>query len=742
MAKKKRGRPAKKTAEVLSPETKKGILVVVIFLIALLSLLSLLDLAGSFGVVADHLLGKVFGWGKWPFPLLMLAWGFILLNPDKYLLKPSNYIGLIMTMISGTGLLELIYDFKNVSPAPMADKGGGYIGFAVNQPLQQIMGGFATLVILLGLFIIFLLISFNISLDELGNKVNVFRLIWLKIKNALENRPVRSRYEEDYKQYEAPAEMEEEVEEIVDEAPMEVDQERLAEAINEPIELIKPEKPKKYPSKVNVPIDLLEVNGSKPTSGDINARSETIRRTFANFGIEVEMGEINVGPTVTQFTFKPAEGVKLSQITNLHNDLALALAAHPIRIEAPIPGKSLVGIEVPNQKVATVKIREIIESGSYKNNPSGLAVALGKDVAGECQTTDIAKMPHCLIAGATGSGKSVCINNFIVSLLYRNNPGELKMIMVDPKRVELSIYNGIPHLLTPVINEVQPTINALRWAVNEMDERYKLLSASHKRDIKSYNASVLVNQLPYIVIIIDELADLMVVAPREVEAAIIRLAQMARAVGIHLVIATQRPSTNVITGLIKANITTRIAFSVASQIDSRTIIDSSGAEKLLGNGDMLYTSAEIAKPRRLQGALVTEKEIKRVVDFWKEQGEPEYNEAIVERQRVANLPGAAMLDDDDDELLPEAQEIILKAGKASASLLQRRLRVGYARAARLLDLLEERGVIGPGDGAKPREILLRQDDLEENLDMREYEDGWEDDPEAGEQPSEAEDEKN
>jgi hypothetical protein len=274
MAKKKRGRPAKKTAEVLSPETKKGILVVVIFLIALLSLLSLLDLAGSFGVVADHLLGKVFGWGKWPFPLLMLAWGFILLNPDKYLLKPSNYIGLIMTMISGTGLLELIYDFKNVSPAPMADKGGGYIGFAVNQPLQQIMGGFATLVILLGLFIIFLLISFNISLDELGNKVNVFRLIWLKIKNALENRPVRSRYEEDYKQYEAPAEMEEEVEEIVDEAPMEVDQERLAEAINEPIELIKPEKPKKYPSKVNVPIDLLEVNGSKPLAATLTPEAK------------------------------------------------------------------------------------------------------------------------------------------------------------------------------------------------------------------------------------------------------------------------------------------------------------------------------------------------------------------------------------------------------------------------------------------------------------------------------------
>jgi len=725
MAKKKRGRPAKKQTEILSKETKKGILIIVIFLIALLSLLSLLSLAGSFGVVTDRLLGIILGWGKWLFPLLMLVWGFILLNPDKYLLKPSNYIGLLLTIIAGAGLLELINNFKNTNSSFVANQGGGYIGFAINQPLQQIMGGFATLVILLGLFIIFILISFNISLDDLGNKINIFRLLWLRLK-TLKSKRIRDGYEEDYEEYEEEIEEEEEIVDNRNNTNEDISKDLIEETINDPTDLIKPERPKKHRTKVNVPIDLLEANGSKPTSGDVNARSETIRRTFANFGIEVEMGEINIGPTVTQFTFKPAEGVKLSQITNLNNDIALALAAHPIRIEAPIPGKSLVGIEVPNQKVAVVKIREIIESESYKNNPSSLAVALGKNVAGECQTTDIAKMPHCMIAGATGSGKSVCINNFIISLLYRNNPEELKMIMVDPKRVELSIYNGIPHLLTPVINDVQPTINALRWAVNEMDERYKLLSAVHKRDIKSYNSSVLVNQLPYIIIIIDELADLMAVAPREVEAAIIRLAQIARAVGIHLIIATQRPSTNVITGLIKANITTRIAFSMASQIDSRTIIDSSGAEKLLGNGDMLYTSAEISKPRRLQGALVTEKEIKRIVQFWKEQSEPEYNEAIVERQKVATLPSSAMFDDNDDELLPEAHEIVMKAGKASASLLQRRLRVGYARAARLLDLLEERGIVGPSEGAKPREILVRQDDLEENLDMREYEDGWED----------------
>lgn len=729
MAKKKRGRPPKKRTEILAAETKKGIIIIIIFLVALLSLLSLLNLAGNFGVVVEKFLSIILGWGKWLFPPLLLIWGYILLNPDSYLLKPSNYVGLFFAVVSGAGILELIYNFNNTNPSFVADKGGGYIGFAINQPLQQIMGGLATFIILIGLFLISILISFNISLDDLGNKINIFRLLWLKLKTISWQRS-ETDYEEDYEEYddEKAEETNEEDEKHEEEPELE---EVSAKTVAESNELIKPAKPRKKIVKVKVPIELLDANGESPTSGDINMHANIIQKTLDNFNIEVEMAEVNIGPTVTQFTFKPAEGVKLSQITNLSDDLALALAAHPIRIEAPIPGKSLVGIEVPNQKAVIVKLREIIESETFKKSPSNLTVALGKNVAGQSQVADIDKMPHCLIAGATGSGKTVCINDFIISLLYRNHPDLLKLILIDPKRVELSIYNGVPHLLTPVVNEVPKTINALRWAVNEMEERYKILASAKKRDIKSYNQSVLVNRLPYIIIVIDELADLMAVAPREVEATVIRIAQMARSVGIHLIIATQRPSTNVITGLIKANITTRIAFSVASQIDSRTIIDGAGAEKLLGNGDMLYISAEISKPRRLQGAFVSEKEIKRVVNFWKNQAEPEYKEEVIAKQKALNLSGTSIIDGDDDELLPDAQDVVLKAGKGSASLLQRRLRVGYARAARLLDLLEERGIIGPANGAKPREILLRQEDLEENLDMREYTDGWEDETRAG-----------
>nr|PIY94214.1 MAG: cell division protein FtsK [Candidatus Komeilibacteria bacterium CG_4_10_14_0_8_um_filter_37_78] len=729
MASNKKKKRHYRRSEILSPETKKGIFIIIIFLIALLSLLSMLDLAGNFGLYVKAFLGIIFGWGRWLVAVLLLIWGYILINPDKYLLKPSNYIGLIFVVLSSTGILEIIHNFSNTLNTFVADKGGGYLGFAVAHPLQGLMGSLASLVILLGLLIIAILISFNISLDELGNKINIFKLIWWRFKSWSFNK--NNDYEEDYDEG---VEEEDDEEQIEDDTEVENDDEQESKP---PIKT--PEKGAlqinvaRHLPKVVVPLDLLDANSTKPTSIDIESNAEIIRRTFDNFNIEVTMDEVNVGPTVTQFTMKPSEGVKLSQITNLSNDLALALAAHPIRIEAPIPGRSLVGIEVPNKKIAVVKLREVLESESFKSNQGNLVTALGKDVSGQCHTTNIAKMPHCLIAGSTNSGKSVCINNFIISLLYRNNPDELRFIMVDPKRIELSIYNNIPHLLTPVITEVPKTINALRWAVNEMDERYKLLQSVNKKDIAGYNQSVLVNRLPYIVIVIDELADLMAVAAREVEAAIIRLAQMARASGIHLVIATQRPSTNVITGLIKANITNRLAFKVASQIDSRTILDSGGAEKLLGNGDMLFISPEFTKPRRLQGAFVSEKEIKRVTDFWREQDDPDYKDEIVERQKGVNVPGSALIDDDDDELLPDAQDVVLKAGKASASLLQRRLRVGYARAARLLDLLEERGIIGPSDGAKPREILLRQDDLEENLDMREYDDGWVDEEIVNEQ---------
>jgi S-DNA-T family DNA segregation ATPase FtsK/SpoIIIE len=470
--------------------------------------------------------------------------------------------------------------------------------------------------------------------------------------------------------------------------------------------------------KIDLPLDLLDNQSSQPTSGDIKARTIAIQKTLENFGIPVEMGKVQVGPTVTQYTLRPAEGIKLSRITALHNDLALALASHPIRIEAPIPGKSLVGIEVPNQAVALVRLREILESEEFKKRKSNLSIALGKDVAGHCWLADLEKMPHLLIAGATGSGKTTALNSVVVSLLYQNSPRDLKFILIDPKRVEFPIYNDLPHLLTPVVTDVKKTINALHWTIQEMDRRFNLFSETKARDIKNYNTSQ-EEELPYIVVVIDELADLMASAPREIEACIIRLSQMARATGIHLVVATQRPSVDIITGLIKANITSRVAFSVASIMDSRTILDFSGAEKLLGRGDMLFISSWLSRPKRLQGAFVGDKEIEVVVDFLKEKAEPEYEEKILEK-----IPSVPEEETDfsalkEDELLPEARETVLRYKKASASLLQRRLRIGYARAARLLDLLEEQGIISPVDGAKPREILVDTENAEEKFDKEE-----------------------
>ncbi len=458
---------------------------------------------------------------------------------------------------------------------------------------------------------------------------------------------------------------------------------------------------KKLPS-----VNLLQISKSKPTSGDIKSNAQTIKDTLHNFGIDVEMGEVRVGPTVTQYSLKPPKGVKLTRITSLANDLALALAAHPLRIEAPIPGRSLVGIEVPNEKVAMVTLRELLESEEFKHREHTMQIAVGKDVAGKVYLGDLPKMPHLLVAGTTGSGKTVCINTIILSLLFQNTPETLRLIMVDPKRVELTLYNGIPHLLTPVITDAAKTVSALKWTIGEMERRFDTLAAAGKRDIGSYNRTA-EEKMPYIVFIIDELADLMAMAASEVEAGIIRLAQMARAVGIHLIVATQRPSVEVITGLMKANIPARIAFSVASIIDSRTILDTPGAEKLLGRGDMLYLTAELSKPKRLQGAYVSEEEMKEIVDYLKGDEPPNYDDSIVSKNSNAN--GTVNMfggpSDDQDPLFDEAKRLVVESGKASASLLQRRLKVGYARAARLLDELEEAGIVGPADGAKPREVF-------------------------------------
>lgn len=712
MEKKSKNQPAQLTHWQVSPETKKSIIIIAIIVVGFLSLMSLFNLAGTLGIWLSLILAKAFGWGKIFFPFWLFILSYLLLNPHRYPLRGISVVGFFVWLLSYSGLFSWIDFWLEHQLVWNTIRGGGFIGFALANPLMHLTGNWASLIILVGLFLISLLVTFNTSLFGIIQKLN-----WLPgLQQWWNNKQI-----EKYSRQPLAAEINDEsidnekknkkgsfVEVVEDEVEAKADASKKTSPHDLPELSVTKSKASK---QIAVPLDLLDSKTYQPVSGNIKANMEKIKTTFANFGIEVEMGEVNVGPTVTQYTLHPAEGVKLSQIVGLQNDLALALAAHPLRIEAPIPGKSLVGIEVPNQTVAMVKLKEILSSDKFQNRKGKLALGLGKDVSGAPFIAELDKLPHLLIAGATGSGKSVCINDIIISLLYQNNPEDLKIILVDPKRVELSTYNNIPHLLTPVITEVDKTVNALKWAVKEMDERYKFLQAVGKRNISAYNESVLVNRLPYIVIIIDELADLMAVAAKEVEACIIRLAQMARAIGIHLIVATQRPSVNVITGLIKANITSRIAFAVASQIDSRTILDVAGAEKLLGKGDMLYSAAELSKPKRLQGAFISDQEIERVAEFWKNQQEPEYKDNVTERQAGVALAGGDSDifnngDDGGDELLPEAKETVMRAGKASASLLQRRLRVGYSRAARLLDILEEQGVIGPGDGAKPREVLI------------------------------------
>lgn len=460
-----------------------------------------------------------------------------------------------------------------------------------------------------------------------------------------------------------------------------------------------------YPS-----IALLNQKQDKADAGDVQGNAQIIKDTFNNFSIAVDMDGANVGPRVTQYTLKPPTGVKLTKITALENNLALDLAATSIRIEAPIPGKRLVGIEVPNYKSATVRISSILGTPEWQNSKSPLEFVIGKDIAGVPILADLAGLPHLLVAGQTGSGKSVMINTILTSMLYRNTPSDLKLILVDPKQVELTSYDDIPHLLTPVVHEPEKCISALKWAVAEMDRRLRTMSAVNKRNIIEYNKLKDEERMPYIVIVIDELADLMMMAARDVESLIVRLAQKARAAGIHLILATQRPSVDVITGLIKANVPGRIAFTTQSQVDSRTIIDQAGAEKLLGQGDMLLLTSSMPKPRRIQAAFIADDEIGKVTDFIRDQRPPQYDDEVVSQPVQLNGKGGIVADyggqDADDDLWRDAVQVVIDGRKASTSLLQRRLRVGYARAARLVESMEEQGIVGPADGARPREVLV------------------------------------
>lgn len=707
----------------LPERTKRYLFSSLAFLLAVIFLFSFSGRAGAIGNSLKNIFDTLIGNVIYIIPIISAVYGIVLLKGDDSFKENKNSliistILLILSLSGIFGLLELRGNAEIVKDFIWDHAGqGGWIGYAISWPLLK---GF-DYIVTFALFIIALIVS-----------------LWIIIQ------PFRRAIEE----YE-----EEEEEDI----KVEVKREKKLPVVLEKIIPKKPEEQKlpvekkedknlktfeqkkqenkeyKYP-----PLDLLSKKGGAPEGGDITYNSSVIKRTLQTFGIPVEMSEINIGPTVTQYTLKPAEGIKLSKITTLQNDLALALASPTIRIEAPIPGRSLVGIEIGNKKRAVVGLREVLDTDEFKASGAPLLMALGKDVKGAPSFADLAEMPHLLVGGTTGSGKTICLNSIILSLLYRNSPEEMKLILVDPKRVEFPVYANLEHLLCPVIYDANQTLVALKWLVGEMERRFTVLAGGHSRDIGSYNEKMEKKgepKLPYIVLIIDELADLMSVKGKEIESYVVRLAQMSRATGIHLILATQRPSVEVITGLIKANITSRIALKVGSLVDSRTILDSSGAEKLLGRGDMLLMSKEVSKPKRVQSPYISELEIKKVVSWITdsnaevkektEEGEPDLIETEAEKEenslsgeltRATEAPEAQMdaFFSKEDPMYEEAKRTVIQSRKASTSLLQRRLGVGYARAARLMDILEERGIVGPQEGAKPREVYVSEESPTEN----------------------------
>lgn len=695
----------------LSPETKRGMAVVFFTAFALISLLSVVDMAGGFGKMLLSSLKWLLGFLAYFFPvfLLLVAWllskqSLVKNNPEhstESTFYTRVYLGSLLLVGSIAGLIHIFY-LKNgalVWDLVSEGRGGGFFGAVFGGSTFGLLDFWASAIVLFALMVIAILVSFNVPLGKLFPQ------------KSEDDKPVKLETEVKINNMNS----EGFIENKVIDKNKKISEEALSAKPKLEAKVIHPGMQSKsieleavkVDNRINYKLpsfDLLEQGVMDVDSGNIEVNIEIIRKTMADFGIEVEMGEVNVGPTVAQYTLRPANGVKLSQIAALQDNLSLELAAKSIRMELPIPGKALVGIEVPNKTTTMVRLRDVMQTKEYIEHKSRLAFVLGRDVAGHPIVADLAKMPHLLIAGSTGTGKSVGINTLLISLLYRNTPQEVKFIIIDPKRVELSLYNGIPHLMTPVVTDHEKAVNSLKWAVSEMDRRYKLLSETGHRNISEYNEENTL-KMPYLVIVVDELADLMAVAQADVEMAIVRLAQMARAVGIHLVLATQHPSVDIITGVIKANITSRVAFTVASQINSRVIIDSGGAEKLLGNGDLLFITAESTKPRRVQGAFVASQEVKKVVEFFKNQaGAVIYDESILEKPK--RTIGVAGFEDkeDNDPLFEEAKELVQKSGKASTTFLQRNLGLGYARAARIMDQLERAEIVGPGEGAKPREV--------------------------------------
>jgi len=740
--KKKGGEPSRwNIFHHLQEETTQTVLAIVFFVCALFLLLSAGGLAGMVGTSVYDGLSYLLGVGYYIVLLLFFVLSAAFFASLRRDLAWIQVIGALLFFVGALGLMDIAVEAN-----------AGIVGGFISQPLIALFDVYATVIFLLGTLCISLIIMFDASPRA------SFSYLWEWIR-GLFGRPAREESGADIEPAISPESTD------TSEKTDNTAHTQSGDATPEPkrswftaSKTKSADKEKKEGSEEGFApvfssgassytppsLSLLNRDQGKPGVGDIKAEANVIKRTLQNFGIDVEMDEVSIGPTVTRYALKPAEGVKLSRIVGLQNDLSLALAAHPLRIEAPIPGKSLVGIEIPNQKKTIVGLGTLLSSDEFQNSNKPLLIGIGKGISGANHYANIAKMPHILIAGATGAGKSVTIHALITSLLYRNSPETMKFIMVDPKRVELTLYNGIPHLLTPVITSAKNAILALKWLTKEMDRRYDVLEAEQVRDIESYHKNIVepelkkqskktkkskpssdedaddedgIETMPYIVVIIDELADMMQTYPREMEAAVVRLAQMSRAVGIHLVLSTQRPSVNVITGLIKANIPARIALQVASQVDSRTILDGGGAEKLLGQGDMLYLTGETGKPQRIQSAFISEDEVKKVAKHIKENYEDKLNDHIDFAQEQRDTAGSSIADsmlgkddeEEDDDLYEEAREIVITNKKASTSFLQRKLRVGYARAARLMDILEERGVVGPSEGSKGRPILVDND---------------------------------
>ncbi|MBV7274917.1 DNA translocase FtsK [Clostridium sp. PL3] len=742
---------ARKTEKYELNRDIKGIILVTLGILMIISVFSYSS-SGIIGRFTKKILIAVMGLGAFIFPILIMFVGCCCIAKKNRISFNKKFYGILLFIVNTLLFIQMIVmsDYyinedviKGIRNLYEADNvvHGGIISFLIDVPLFKLFGNVGCYVIFASLYIICFILMSKVTIYDIlhrlksvlkeddyepdsiieekvkepdnvhnnsGEKDSFIKNINNRIKildfmksadKKEEEKPVKS----EIKNAKHPIEIECASEKLVDDS---INEELDKQMVNNNVI---------YSQKYNFPsIELLKTNGqsklNKEDKKELINNANKLEETLNSFGVEAKVIQVSKGPSVTRFELQPSPGVKVSKIVNLSDDIALGLAASGVRIEAPIPGKSAIGIEVPNRELTAVYLREVIESPEFINSSKNLACSLGKDIGGNCVVCDLSKMPHMLIAGATGSGKSVCINTLIVSLLYKYSPDNVKLLMIDPKVVELSVYNGIPHLLIPVVTDPKKAAGALNWAVQEMTRRYRLFADNSVRNIESYNElcekGIVENKLPFVVIIIDELADLMMVCPNDIEDYIGRLAQMARAAGMHLVIATQRPSVDVITGVIKANIPSRISFAVSSQIDSRTILDTAGAEKLLGKGDMLFYPVGEGKPIRIQGAFISESEVENVVSFIKDnQGEPQYEDDIIDHIDTSSNSESL----EADELLDEAIRIVVEIGQASTSLLQRRLRIGYNRAARIIDQMEERGIISSKDGSKPRQVLVNRE---------------------------------